>query len=88
MCRRSCDGASECFVGLKANLTVLFPPNETNRQLSAQFAPFGPVADPVLQPRTKDLQFCLAHRAFQAGEKAVVEQRRMAMSQNFGRECD
>ena len=71
------DGAGDRFIGMEQDFPILFSPNETDRQSPTQFPARSLVADASVQPRANDVQLRFAHRALQAEQQAIVEQRRM-----------
>ena len=71
------DGAGDGFVGMEQNFAILFSPDEADGQSAAQFAASGFVADAAIQPGANDVQFGFAHRALEAEQQTIVEQRRM-----------
>ena len=60
-------------IGVKADLAVLFAPDEAHRETATQFAPRRFVADAAEQASPQDVQLGLTHRAFQAEHQSVVE---------------
>jgi hypothetical protein len=45
------DGAGDSLVRMKEDFAILFSPNETDGQSTAQFAARGLVADTAVEPR-------------------------------------
>jgi len=62
---------------MEQGCTILFSPNEAYGQSAAQLAACGFVANASVQAGVKDVQLGFAHRAFQAEQQAIVEQRRV-----------
>jgi hypothetical protein len=62
---------------MKQDFPILVSPNQTNRQAAAQFAASSFVADASVQPSADDVQLGFAHRALEAKQQAIVEQRRV-----------
>jgi hypothetical protein len=71
------DRAGDRFIGMKQDFPILVSPNQTNRQAAAQFAASSFVADASVQPSADDVQLGFAHRALEAKQQAIVEQRRV-----------
>jgi hypothetical protein len=60
-------------IGVKADLAVLFAPDEAHGETATQFAARRFVADAAEQASPQDVQLGLTHRAFQAEHQSVVE---------------
>ena len=71
------DGAGDGLIGMEEDFTILFSPNEADRQTATQFPASGLVADAAVEPGANDVQLRFAHRALEAEQQAIVEQRRM-----------
>ena len=52
-------------------------PDQSDRQAAAEFSARRLVADAAVEASTKDMELRFAHRALQAEQEAIVEQRRV-----------
>src|SRR5579862_2155192 len=76
-CERGADGATDGFIGVKADIAILLAPDEAHGKAAPQFAARRLVADAAVEAGTQHMQFGLAHSALEAKQQAVVEQRRV-----------
>src|ERR1700722_6724901 len=72
---------------MKQDFTILFSPNETDRQAAPQFAAGGFVANAAIEAGANDVQLGFAHGAFQAQQQTIVKQRRVIDSIIVADQC-
>ena len=78
------DDAGNRLVGMAADLTVGFAPDQSDRQATAQLAAGGLVTDPAVEAGAQNMQFSFGHGAFHAQQHPVVEQPRVVDAVGVG----
>jgi hypothetical protein len=73
----SADGTGHGFVGMEADLAVVVAPHEADRQAPPQLAAGRFVADAPFEAGAEDVQLSFTHRALEAEDQPVIEQRRV-----------
>ena len=69
------DGRRDGLVGMKADLTVLVAPHESDGQAAAQFATRRLVADAAVQPRAQRMKLGLRHGSLQSENQPIIKKR-------------
>ena len=70
-------GAADGGIRVQQDLAVGLAPDEAHRQAAAQLAARGLVANAAVQAGAQHVQLRFAHRALQAQQQTIVEQRRV-----------